>query len=615
MWPRLALLVALLPAVAAARPWQGLEVGKATKADVTAKLGEPSKVTEVKSREVWAFSGDRAPSGTLQAQFHFAPKLDVLERIVLFPKQQIERVTIEATYGAACTATRGKPPCFVAKLSDDTHSYLVYSALGMTIFLSEDGSAVQSIVYAARAGRSVPTPATPTAAREERSAAAGVDGPASGAAADAGVPANDEWSVAGFEEVAAPQNAAPKPLEVSANISVHEFIAFDPVPGKVPGRTDFDARLTVRGEAGYARARATLVGRVDLQDPSRNRLDFDEVWLSAERWGFKITGGRALVSWGRATLYNPTDVINPYDLTDLVIPEKRGTWMLHAEAIFGPVKLELIGLPMFESNPLPRIESISDEGELISRSAWVTGSIRQPSEFPLHYRVVPGSVPISLSSAQAAARLSVTLLGIDASASYAYLYDKFPVARAGVTLDDPPVSATVGITLDYRRLHVGTLDFERTFGPLRIAGEAALFSVARPTELDLDRTWLAWVGGADLQLGPFADDYRVHLFAELTDTVALKGELLNDLIGQLHYPFGRAILGRAQLSNQTWRLELTGVVALKDGDWLLFPAFELNLGEALKARIGATLLGGPATSFFGQFRRNSRAELSLKGAF
>jgi len=157
------LLAALVPGLAAARTWKGINPGTSTQQEVLDRFGEPTTKTKRPGRLVLAYYGDQALEGTRQAQFHLDEKGVVLE-ITIFLTAHLDQETIEGTYG--------KPPqrTFV---EDTFQKVWVYPQQGVTVYFAKDG-AVEALTFspgsrsapkasAAQepAGRGAGTPAAP----------------------------------------------------------------------------------------------------------------------------------------------------------------------------------------------------------------------------------------------------------------------------------------------------------------------------------------------------------------------------------------------------------------------------------------------------------------------
>jgi hypothetical protein len=144
-WIRLALLLApWIPAAAAAKPWQGVVPGQSSRGDVVARFGEPSTQGKLGDRSALVYKGDQALAGTRQAQF-FTRDDGVVVEITVFPLAQLDRESVEGTYG------RGAQKTF----TDDFRPVWVYKALGVTVYFGKEG-AVDAISFRAPEGSAAP---------------------------------------------------------------------------------------------------------------------------------------------------------------------------------------------------------------------------------------------------------------------------------------------------------------------------------------------------------------------------------------------------------------------------------------------------------------------------
>ncbi len=629
-------VLSLLPAArSSARPWQGVEAGVSTRAEVISHFGDPSKTVARDGKEILAYTGKNAAPGTLQTQFRIDSKTQLLERIDAFPRAVIDRETVINTFGTACVPGQARQAaCFVQKLSEDAKVHLLYARLGLAVFLRENGVTVASFVFLPErkdgppAPTSLPMPPPPVPGKKPSATAATTPQPPAPDApiADSAPPATGEgggedgWAVdTAFAPV---NNGSPveKAYELGGEVRVQSFTQVTREQAdKLTGRADVTFSLRAKARLGNARLFGSLLARKDFMDPARDRIDSDEAYVALDSTHVRGSAGRMLLAWGTANLFNPTDLLNPVDRRDLLVPEKRGAWMARVELLAGPVKLEALYLPVFEPHAIPLPEAVTPDGVLISRSPWISGSVAQPSPIPLTYRM--GQVrlpPLTVSNGQGAARLSAALFGVDLSLGYAFLYDRLPISRPVLALAEPiPVSGEVTLDLAYQRLHAVTFDFERTFGKLRVAGEALATKVVQPQPGDGEDLTLTYVIGADYVTPELGPGKTFHLFAELTETRALQGALADDFLGRLRHPFRRNVLARVSFQWSTdWQLEVTAVAALGSrADVLIRPAGELRLFDAVTARLGASLLLGDPETFFGQYREHSRVEASLSATF
>jgi len=145
----LAALVALAPAAAFSKPWNGIDPGASKRDEVIKKFGEPTKVVKADPKETLAYLGDKAIKGTTQVQFKVDSASGTVERIDVFPGPVIDKDMVESSYGAACPASGPAPkdPCYVKKITDNFKTYFVFAKLGLAVFFKDDNKTVSSLVY------------------------------------------------------------------------------------------------------------------------------------------------------------------------------------------------------------------------------------------------------------------------------------------------------------------------------------------------------------------------------------------------------------------------------------------------------------------------------------
>src|SRR5512133_3311922 len=167
VWIRpLLVFLAVAPVIAAARPWQGIQPGTSTQAEVVERFGEPTTKTKRGAKTVLAYYGDQALSGTRQAQFHVDAS-GVVQEITIFLTAQLDAETVEGTYG--------KPPQRTF-LEDTFQKVWLYPAAGVTVYFGKDGN-VEALTFSQ--GKARPAASGPSAG----------GAPAAGAAAPGGTQA------------------------------------------------------------------------------------------------------------------------------------------------------------------------------------------------------------------------------------------------------------------------------------------------------------------------------------------------------------------------------------------------------------------------------------------
>src|SRR5574337_2191111 len=94
----IALVLALAPAFALARSWQGITPGRSGQGEVTSRFGEPSTKGKLEGRTAMVYKGDQAIAGTRQAQF-LVGEDGLVSEINVFPSAQLDKESVEGTYG------------------------------------------------------------------------------------------------------------------------------------------------------------------------------------------------------------------------------------------------------------------------------------------------------------------------------------------------------------------------------------------------------------------------------------------------------------------------------------------------------------------------------------
>jgi hypothetical protein len=122
------IVVAAASPRADARPWQGITPGVSTQADVVQKFGEPSTQGKMGARGALVYREEHAIAGTRQAQF-FVRADGVVDEITVFPVAQLDRESVEGTYGKSGQKT----------FTDEFKPVWVYRSIGVMVFFGKDG--------------------------------------------------------------------------------------------------------------------------------------------------------------------------------------------------------------------------------------------------------------------------------------------------------------------------------------------------------------------------------------------------------------------------------------------------------------------------------------------
>ena len=130
------LLALLLPTLAEAKAWQGIEPGKSTGDEVVARFGEPTTRKQRGPRSVIAYKADQALQGTKEVQFHCRAD-GVVEEITVFLAASLDAESVEGTFGKPQSKT------FVEATFQKVW---LYPAKGVTVYFDKESN-VDVIAY------------------------------------------------------------------------------------------------------------------------------------------------------------------------------------------------------------------------------------------------------------------------------------------------------------------------------------------------------------------------------------------------------------------------------------------------------------------------------------
>jgi hypothetical protein len=133
------------PGAAWARGWQGITPGATTEAEVAARFGPPSTQGKLSGRTALVYKGEQAIPGTRQAQF-FARGDGVVVEVVVFPVNQLDKDTVEGTYG--------KPS--QKAFTDDFRTVWMFKLSGITVYFGKEGTVDAISFKAPEAGKTAP---------------------------------------------------------------------------------------------------------------------------------------------------------------------------------------------------------------------------------------------------------------------------------------------------------------------------------------------------------------------------------------------------------------------------------------------------------------------------
>ena len=374
-------------------------------------------------------------------------------------------------------------------------------------------------------------------------------------------------------------------------------------------------------EASYSTAIGSLYGSVlftvDELGAVGNQIEVlpGEIFISAFLGPLDVTLGRQIISWGTADGINPTDNINPRDLSNFLSPDKLPVNVVRLNvypAYF--MDIEAVFLP---THPEPQLPDLS--GILPPELQGVTFDVSSP-------------LP-ELENFQAGARANFLLPGVDLSVSYLYAWDHLPdIGSVEITMQELMPTfffgAPSGIIMENNRIHVIGADFAWPVAGLDLRGETAFFLTDDLDGSDpyVKNPWIHYVVGAGYG---FSNGFTANI--QLSQKITLHYSKVSDygyvldptnpaslnqpesyyadayaaqfspLIGGQKGALQSTVVvhGTQRLVDDTLELGLTGIynfpetyddfATTKYGDFMIRPAASYALGDAFDLDIGANL--------------------------
>jgi hypothetical protein len=378
-----------------------------------------------------------------------------------------------------------------------------------------------------------------------------------------------------------------------------KYVLSDSVSVRVATRSWYDAAFD-----------ATDRYPANVERDQKTALSVREAILVLSHGDLDARVGRQQIVWGEAISTFVTDVVNPRDFREFVLPDfselRIPIWAADVTYRLGPhVNLELVWSPDTMPNRIPKHGA---EFEFA----------RPPFRFrnPV-VRLPDAEDEFSLARSEGGVRLSALLRGWDASLIYYDTQDKtavfFQRRVPGVAGPDVIVLAP-----EHPRVRVVGVTLAKSLEPVVLRGEAALtigkrYETTDPLDLDgvvrrdtldyllgVDYTFFSRVDAAlqvsqKILTGPALDLTRPGLTGRVTTAVALRlttGFLDNTL-------------------NPTVQL----VVGADRGDVRVSPRIDWLATGRVTVSVGADVFEGPRRTLYGQFDRNDRVTLTTTWRF
>src|SRR6266446_3787305 len=324
----------------------------------------------------------------------------------------------------------------------------------------------------------------------------------------------------------------------------------------------------------------------NVERDQKTDVSLREALLTVGHGDFDVRLGRQQIVWGEAISVFVTDVVNPKDLREFVLPDfselRIPIWAVDATyRLAEGVSVEGVWTPDTMPNKLPK-----------------QGAEFQFARFPYRFRNPVVRLPddadeFSLARSEGGVRLSVLRQGWDVALIYYDEADKSPVLFQRRVAQPPGpevvVRAEAAVSLGKRYETANPLDPD---GVVRrdtldwLVGVDYTFFETVDTALQLSQKVL---------MGSATNLTRAGVAAQVTTSVAL-----------------RVTTG---FFDNTLNPTVLFVAGVNRGDFRLSPRIDYLVSGAVTLSVGADLFEGPHRTLYGQFDRNNRVTFTTTWRF
>ncbi|PYN07480.1 MAG: hypothetical protein DME02_11615 [Candidatus Rokuibacteriota bacterium] len=373
---------------------------------------------------------------------------------------------------------------------------------------------------------------------------------------------------------------------------------------------EFAYRLHDPGDVYDAVFDATDRYPANVERDQKTDISLREALLAVGHGDFDARIGRQQIVWGEAISVFVTDVVNPKDFREFVLPDfselRIPIWALDASyRLAEGLSLEAVWTPDTMSNRLPKQGAEFQFAR--PRFRFRNPVVRLPDD----------QDEFSLERSEGGVRLSVLQRGWDLSLIYYDQADKTPVFFAR-RVSQPAGPDIVVIEPRHPRLHIVGATLGKSVEPVVVRAEAALsigkrYETTDPLDPDgvVRRDTLDWLVGVD-----YTFFERVDTALQLSQKV-LMGSATNLTRPGVAAPVTTSVALRVTTGffDNTLTPTLLFVVGVNRGDFRLSPRIDYLLSQAVTLSLGADLFEGPRLTLYGQFDRNDRVTLTTTWRF
>jgi len=336
-----------------------------------------------------------------------------------------------------------------------------------------------------------------------------------------------------------------------------------------------------------------------------------EAILSVSRGDLDVRVGRQQIVWGEALSTFVTDVVNPKDFREFVLPDftelRIPIWALDAAyRLARNVTLEGVWTPDTMHNRLPK------KGAEFQFQGPDFG-FRNPV-----VRLPDDDAEFSLAGSEGGLRLSALRDGWDVSLIYYEQADKTPVLFQRRVARTPPQPDVIVLEPRHPRLHIVGATLAKSFEPAVLRAELAV-SVGKRYEttdpLDGDgvvrRDTIDYLLGVDFPLG-WDVDAALQVSQKIL-TGDATGLTRPGVAGQVTTSL--ALRLSTGFFDNTLNPSVLVVVGVERADLRVSPRLEWLITGSLSVAVGADIFEGGRRTLYGQFDKNDRVTFTTTWRF
>jgi len=385
--------------------------------------------------------------------------------------------------------------------------------------------------------------------------------------------------------------------------------------GWLEGKYTFSESANLRvGTRGYYDAVFAATDRYpdNVQRNQEKELELREAILSLSHGDFDVRLGRQQIVWGEAISTFVTDVVNPKDFREFVLPDftelRIPLYALDAQwRLAKNVTLEGVWTPDIAHNRLPK-KGAEFQFQTVEYRLGRHPVVRLPDD----------QDEFSVARSEGGMRLSVLRDGWDMSLIYYDQADKTPVLFQRRVPNTPPRPYIIAFEPEHPRLHIVGATLAKSIEPVVIRAEVAVsvgkrYETSNPLDPDgvVRRDTIDYLIGVDFPL--FWD---IDAALQLSQKI-LTGDATNltkpGVAGQVTSSL--ALRLSTGFFDNTLNPSVLFVVGLERADFRLSPRLEWVLSGSVTMAIGADIFEGDRRTLYGQFDKNDRVTFTTTWRF